>query len=114
MLVASGSEDGKVLVWHARQGEAPVAALRCVGLINVLLCLCVSHSRLSSNQHTHTHNQPNSGHGGIVSSVAFCPAHPHLLASASDDHSVRLWVAPESAVGGSGDAAVVVRAGGGE
>lgn len=30
LLVASGSEDGKVLVWHARQGEAPVAALRCV------------------------------------------------------------------------------------
>ncbi len=43
----------------------------------------------------------HSGHGGVVSSVAFCPAHPHLLASASDDHSVRLWVAPESSVGGA-------------
>jgi hypothetical protein len=30
--------------------------------------------------------------------VAFCPTNPHLLASASDDHAVRLWVAPESAV----------------
>lgn len=33
-LVASGSEDGKVLLWHAGRGEAPVAALRCV------VCLC--------------------------------------------------------------------------
>lgn len=76
--------------------------------------VCVSVIPVSHLTNIRMHNQPNSGHGGIVSSVAFCPAHPHLLASASDDHSVRLWVAPESAVGGSGDATVVVRAGGGE
>lgn len=49
-----------------------------------------------------------------MSSVAWCPAHPHLLASASDDGSVRLWAAPESAVvEEEGGTMVVVREDGG-
>ena len=31
------------------------------------------------------------GHSASVSSIAWSPKHPCLLASASDDHTVRLW-----------------------
>ena len=46
-----------------------------------------------------------SGHTGEVSSVDWCPRDPHLLVTASDDNSVRIWrvnrrdgVAPEPGV----------------
>jgi len=49
------------------------------------------------------------GHGGVVSDVAWCPANSQLLASCSDDGSVRLWVAEESWAGGREGGAVMVR-----
>lgn len=37
------------------------------------------------------------GHAGMVSDVAWSPTHPGLVASASDDHTVRLWVSSDLA-----------------
>ena len=33
-------------------------------------------------------------HPQTVNSVAWCLTDPHMLASACDDHSVRIWLAP--------------------
>lgn len=35
-----------------------------------------------------------SGHSSTVNDVAWCPTNPHLLASVSDDHTVRIWGLP--------------------
>lgn len=31
------------------------------------------------------------GHGGAIFAIAFSPTHPHIIASASLDHTVRIW-----------------------
>jgi len=57
-LVAAGSEDMNVYIWHKEKGDI---------LAKV------------------------SGHSAIVNAVDWCPSNHMLMASASDDRSVRLW-----------------------
>lgn len=45
---------------------------------------------------TGTHLLRLEGHTGPVNAVSWNPARPHLLASCSDDRSVRLWVSQEA------------------
>lgn len=58
LYVASGSEDGKVYIWH-RTREEPVEVLR--------------------------------GHQKVVNCVSWNKAIPSMLASVSDDYTVRIW-----------------------
>ncbi|GAA5890359.1 hypothetical protein JCM8208_002791 [Rhodotorula glutinis] len=48
------------------------------------------------------------GHGGAIQHIAFHPSYPHLLASASEDKTIRLW---DSTLPWGSDAAVSHRAG---
>ncbi|KAI5745357.1 hypothetical protein M8J76_010397 [Diaphorina citri] len=57
-FVASGSEDGKVYIWHVKR-ELPIATL--------------------------------SGHTRTVSCVAWNPVYHQMIASVSDDCTVRIW-----------------------
>ncbi|EWM23821.1 transducin wd40 domain-containing protein, partial [Nannochloropsis gaditana] len=74
-LVAAGSEDGRVCLWKEGRREG------------------------GGKEGAEEPMEELKGHGGVVNDVAWCPSNPHVLASCSDDGSVRVW-GPEG--GGEG------------
>ena len=65
-LIACGSEDGKILIWH-RSSSKPIATLTAVA----------RRSRISQST--------------SINAVAFHPTVPNFLVSADDNKSVRVW-----------------------
>jgi len=91
-FVVSGSEDSQIYIWHRTQGallsvlpghsgartrpSARLAAARSAAALCSASRVRLPHRVLGA---------------GAVNAVAWNPTNPGLLASASDDHMVRLW-----------------------
>jgi WD40 repeat protein len=105
-IIAFGGEKGTIYLWRWRKGRTGDADGEEGGVWERLRVL--------------------RGHGGDVYALAFHPFHPHILASASNDLTIRLWSifasdpppdtysAPPIAEGDEGDTLVCVLAGGGK
>jgi WD40 repeat protein len=75
--IACGNENSSVALWS--ESKTPSRVLAGDLLLSSPL-LIYSHSL--------------SGHSATVNAVHFSPTHRGLLATVSDDHTVRLWTAP--------------------
>lgn len=108
-FVVSGSEDSTVYVWHREKGTLlaslkghsgersragkfrphPSPGLACCRMSarGVLLCGCCARCVLTGILWAHV----GCASAGAVNAVSWNGRVPGLLASASDDHTVRLW-----------------------
>lgn len=104
-FVLSGSEDSQIYIWHRQDGQllkvragsscsvsathrSPVIA-RATPLRGVFLLYSCSAQVLP-------------GHSRSVNSVSWSPVHPHMFASASDDHTIWIWGPPQEQTKGNG------------
>jgi WD40 repeat protein len=86
-LVCAGSDDGRIMLWHRQSGRLAKVLIGHQGCVNAI-SWCLLDGVSGGRSHS----------GGVSGSEAepWAASPPtstprYLLASASDDHSVRIW-----------------------